>query len=209
MFSVPKQMLWYTQIFALQKSVKLATKCSLIQTKQTFGSQSSPNLFVEIARQLHLRFFLLTSYFFYIQRDSSMLSDLFQVPFDNRLWYICKLSKSFWAPVDGIFLSCSSGWSWILSSWPLINYKLRAASLIHKDPCFHSLQTLFVQGNIVREFHYHNVSFWRPAFSLWETFSFFYTVQYCRYWTVSAILLVDLVKWAKLQPQAERLQYRL
>ena len=53
--------------------------------------------------------------------------------------------KQFWGPLEATFSS------WILSSVLHCARELRASNLKHKNCCFHQLQTLFVEGNIVRQ----------------------------------------------------------
>ena len=53
--------------------------------------------------------------------------------------------KQFWCPLEATFSS------WILSSVLHCARELRASNLKHENCCFHQLQTLFVEGNIVRQ----------------------------------------------------------
>ena len=53
--------------------------------------------------------------------------------------------KQFWGPLEATFSS------WIRSSGLHCARELRASNLKHKDCCFYQLQTLFVEGNVVRQ----------------------------------------------------------
>ena len=149
LFSDPKQKLPYTHIFTSQNSVKIVTKSSLVETKQTFGSIifncicGSENFSTISSPLFPLNtlnlFFFQMHWFFYTgwYRDRSIWISL---------WcHFCDISillNSFWGPIEATFLP------WILSSGLSGAHKLRDSSMKHWDFCFHHLQ-FFVGDNIV------------------------------------------------------------
>ena len=78
-----------------------------------------------------------------------------------------------WRPMEATF-------SWILSSGLSDAHKLRASNLKHKDSCFHYLQSLFVEGSLVRQRQLYLlvVFFWFARVVFFYVFGLFHFVQY-------------------------------
>ena len=71
---------------------------------------------------------------------------LFEFPF-VVIFVISRLSFSLWGPMEATFSS------WTLSSGLIRAHKLRASNSKHMGSCFHHLQTLFVEGSLVRQLY--------------------------------------------------------
>ena len=158
-FSGPKLQLSYTHIFASQKSLKIVTKSSLVETNQTFGSITSSctcgsencltisSPFFPI-KTLSLSFFQIPSAF-YMERyrnQSFWISFWFHFLF---LWYIDSVYQFLGSYGVHVYVMGPINWAiWCLTRWdpPAWN-----TSLKHEDSRFHHLQTLFVEGNLVRQ----------------------------------------------------------
>ena len=161
-------------IYRNLRLAKLSQISNLIQTKQTFGSiifkcicgsKDCSTTFSPFFSFWKVKFVFLDSMSF------SLLSNLAMWFVSNtvryRLYDICMLSRRFWAHIHDFFLceSCKTGL--------LLQHKLRASSLKQKESCLHHLQILFVEDDIVRRLHFHNVSFWKPIFCLLRDSLFF------------------------------------
>ena len=100
---------------------------------------------------------LFDNYFcFFCSFDENFLSFqiywVFSILCDPSMWcHFLDIScvRQFWGPLEAML-------SWIMSS----ARELRASNLKHKDCCFHHLQTLFMEGNIVRQLDSRFLSFW-------------------------------------------------
>ena len=68
--------------------------------------------------------------------------------------------------------------SWIRSSELSRTHNRRTLSLTHEDSCIHHMQTLFLEGSIVRQLYLQFFFFWITRFVFLVALGFFYFVQY-------------------------------
>ena len=117
----------------------------------------------------------------------------------SRLYY------DFWGPMVATFSLR------ILSSELLCcDHELRASSVSYEDSCFHHRKTLFVKEEIVRQLFIFIIFFSVTLFVLLDELSLSIECDSVFQLLQSYgghVLVVDRVKWAKLCPRAESLQF--
>ena len=123
-FFGPKRKLWYTHIFTSQKSGKIVTKPSLVETKQTFGSSyptvsGSENCSTTSSPFFHLtRFFSDALSFLYGAISESVYLNFTLMLF---LWYIDSVQQFLGSYEVHVFVEGPLKWAILCpTSWELL-----------------------------------------------------------------------------------------